>query len=345
MDNFFHAIIHGNLQVQFKDSFSEFPDRIIDQNTIDKYKGELADDSQTPRFIKLSQRTPGAEKVFSDVGKISIRIDVTPKTNGREFALVRDSGMLIISNQSEIKCRLPHLKGFPAHWSGFTAVIECQSTGKGLLRQAESPGHDCIRVSYIREAELHSYADNIFKEIGLWCREQIKNLAEPKLVGGLVNAGPDIAPFLILEQGDSVSDPEEILEPPRGVKGVKGRGGGGGGGGGRGGGGGGGGGSEPNAVPLNIRFTPGPNPTHSVVVTFDRSDDLPTDIKLSAIGEDGEGYLVGIRQATLEGKPLAVENDLIVLPATDQERQEIEILTREPIQDKSFDLRFVRPRQ
>ena len=82
-----------------------------------------------------------------------------------------------------------------------------------------------------------------------------------------------------------------------------------------------------------------------MVVTFDRCDGLPTDAKISAVGEDGEGYLIGIRKATLEGQALEVKNDLISLPATDQERQEIEILTRDPIQDRSFDLRFTRPRQ
>ena len=376
LENFFHAISHGNLQVQFKDSLlKEFPDRIIDKKTISKYQREIADNSQTQRFMRLSQQKVYKEKVFQDVGKISIRIDINQDTRWREFALVRDSGMLIISNQSSIKCKLPHLKGFPAHWAGFTAIIECKSKGKGLLRQAESPGHNCISAEYIRDTELQEYATEQFKEVGLWCREQIRSRAEVESDGESVNAD-ELATILPItgdgkletglgvpdEQGEPVvTVPEKILKAPNQYKkspvkkqveslvedivdddtgypaeeieltGIK---------------------TESKTktkrnvkvVPqrfIGIRFTPGPSPTHSVKATFDRPDGSPTGIELSAIGEDGHRYSIGIREATFEGQPLVVKNDMIALPDTDKERQGIEIFTRDPIQDKSFDLRFV----
>ena len=373
-ENFFHAIIHNNLKVQFKDSLSKFPDRMIDKDTIFKYQQE-ADDSHTQRFMRLSQRKAYKEKVFRDVGKISIRIEINPDTRWREFSLVRDSGMLIISNQSSIKCKLPHLKGFPGHWSGFTAIIECQSEGKGLLRQAESPGHNCISAEYIRDTEQQGYAEEQFKKIGFWCREQIRSLAELGSGGGSVNAD-EIGEYLGIiddgsrENGQVVSDeqsdpvvssPEKILkapikykkapkekeitvlvediidddtgypaeepEPPRTKEKSDTK-------------------TTPKVkvVPQNfvgIRFTPGSSPTHSVMVMFDRPVGSPTAIELSAIGEDGYRYPVGVRKATFEGQTLVVKDDLIALPDTDNERQCIEIFTRDPIQDKSFDLRFV----
>ena len=381
LDNFFHAISHDNLQVQFKDSLlKEFPDRIIDKNTISKYQREIADNSQTQRFMRLSQRKVYKEKVFQDVGKILIRIDINPDTRWREFALVRDSGMLIISNQTSIKCKLPHLKGFPAHWAGFTAIIECKSEGKGLLRQAESPGHNCISAEYVRDTELRGYAKQQFNEIGLWCREQIRGLAELELGSEWVNADELVPYFPItgdgkpeeidqgvpVEQGEPVvSVPEKILKAPKQYKKsrvkkkvetlvedivdddtgypveeieltrIKAK-------------------SKTKTkrnvkvVPqryIGIRFMPGASSTHSVKVTFDRPDGSPTGIELSAIGEDGCRYSIGIREATFEGQPLVVKNDLIALPDTDKERQGIEIFTRDPIQDKSFDLRFVSAEQ
>ena len=314
--------------------------------------------------MRLATRELDAKEDFRDVGSVSIRISVDPNTRRREFALVRDSGMLIISDKSDSKCKLPGLKRFPSHWSGFTAVIDCQSKGRGLLRQAESPGHDCISEDYIRDTDMRAEAADIFKEIGNWCSERIRDLAEPESGGKSVNPY-EIASFIPLlgdsnlqpDQDGSEGQGEPVVSPP--VKDTK----------------------PPNRKPIppkpippkpippkpippkpippkpippkppkpqvvpqrfiSIRFTPGSSPTHSVKVTFDRPDGSPQGIELWAIGEDGKRYSVGVREATFEGQPLEVKNDLVTLPDTDQERQGIEIITRDPVQDKSFTLRFM----
>lgn len=373
MENFFHAIIHGNLQVQFKDSHQdEFPTRTIDKKTSSRYQREIAEDSITYRLMKVSKTIePQAEKSFKNVGDFSLRINVDPNTTRREIGLVRDAGMLITSDKQNM---FPGIKRIPAYWWGFTAIIECRSTGKALLRQAESPRHDHISADYIRDAKIRNDAKEMFKEIGYWCYEEIKKLAEPEPGSESANVD-ELAPYLgidsdtTMETGPEVADstgepvvsePERTFRAPkkptpikivsedtaesiteddtgddseeveRTDKPVK---------------------TQTNkkrkvsVLPqkfIRVRFRTGSNPTHSVIVTFDRPEGEPTKIEMNAIGEDGNRYLMGVRKAVYNGQSLLVKNGMITLPDTDQERQSIEIVTRDPVQDKSFDLRFIR---
>lgn len=373
IENFFHAIIHGNLQVRFKDSAqSGFPARTIDKKTSNKYQRDIAEDSTTYRLMQVSKKKPQEQKTFQDVGDISIRITINPETRWREIGLVRDAGMLITSNRKDM---FPGLKRIPPHWCGFTAIIECQSKGKSFLRQAESPRHDHISTDYIRGAGMRATAEAKFKEIGEWCLEEIRKLAEPDLDSESVNVD-ELAHLLgvggdtTLEAGKKVSDAEDpvVSEPERTFR-------------------------SPNqykkttrkkviedlvdsivdddtaddveeiertdkkinkktdqrrkvrAVPqsfIQVRFRTGSKPTHSVIVTFDCPSGDPSQIELNAIGEDGTRYLMGVSKAVCNGKPLKVKNDLVALPDSAQERQNIEIFTRDPVQDKSFDLRFIK---
>ena len=323
--------------------------------------------------MQVSKKKPLVKKTFQDVGDISIRITINPETRWREIGLVRDAGMLITSDRKNM---FPSLKRIPAHWCGFTAIIECQSKGKSLLRQAESPRHDHISADYIRGADVRASTEEKFKEIGDWCLEEIRKLAEPDLgsesvnvdelaqllgVGGdtTLEAGKEVPD----EDGDPVvSEPEKILRSPNQYKKTivkkaiedlvesivddetaddaeevertdkkidkktdKKR--------------------QVRAVPQSLmqaRFRTGSKATHSVIVSFDYPEGNPSKIELNAIGEDGIRYLMGVSEAVYDNKSLSVENDLIILPNTDQERQSIEIFTRDPVQNKSFDLRFIK---
>ena len=382
LENFFHAIIHGNLQVQFKDSHEgEFPTRTIDKKTSSEYQREIAEDSITYRLMKVSKgsqkvsKGPQAERSFKNVGDFSLRIDVNPNTQKREIGLVRDAGMLITSDKQKM---FPGIKRIPAHWWGFTAIIECQSKGKALLRQAESPRHDHISADYIRDAEIRNDAKEMFKEIGYWCFEEIKKLAEPEPGSESVNVD-ELAPYLGIDSDTTLETDSEVTgsegepvvsEPERTFRGpsqhkkkpakakiviediaesiteddtgddseeVERT-------------------DDPVKTPTNkkrkvrvipqkfirVRFRTGSNPTHSVIVTFDPPSGEPAKIEMNAIGEDGNRYLMGVREAVHNGEPLPVKNDQVTLPDTDQERQSIEIVTRDPVQNKSFDLRFIR---
>ena len=374
IENFFHAIIHGNLQVQFKDSVEvAFPTRTIDKKTSNKYQREIAGDNTTYRLMQVSKKKPEAKNSFQDVGDISIRITINPETRWREIGLVRDAGMLITSDRKNM---FPGLKRIPAHWCGFTAIIECQSKGQSFLRQAESPRHDHISADYIRGVDTWAIAEEKFKEIGDWCLEEIRKLAEPDLGSESVNVDElghllGVGGNTTQESGQKISDadddpvvsePERIFRSPNQFKKAsrkkviedlvdsivdddtaddaeaiertdekinkktnKKR--------------------QVRAIPqsfIRVRFRTGSKPTHSVIVTFDCPEGDPSEIELNAIGEDGSRYLMGISKAVYNGQSLSVKNDLVTLPSTDQERQSIEIFTRDPVQDKSFDLRFIK---
>lgn len=371
--NFFHAIIHGNLQVHFKDSAkSEFPVRTIDQNTSRNYQRIIAEDRLTSRFLQVSKTKPQAERTFQDVGDFLIRIVVNQDARWREIGLVRDAGMLITSNKQNM---FPGIKRIPVHWWGFTAIIECRSRGKSWLRSAESPRHDNISTDYIRDTSIRSIVEERFREIGNWCFEEIRKVAEPETIGETVNAD-EIAPWLGIGSDDVaptegqeadvhgdpvVTVPERAFRPPSRYKKAKvnifedlvedideedtgdvaeevERS------------------DQPvktktkrkrnvQIVPqrlIRVRFRTGSHPTHSVLVTFDPPEGDPSQIEVYTLGEDGVKYVVGIRGVYYKDKDLPFNNNLISLPDTNQERLSIEIRTREPVQDKSFDLRFIK---
>ena len=373
LKNFFHAIIHGNLQVYFKDSAkNEFPARTIDKNTSSKYQRLIAEDNSTFRFLRVSTMKPQASKTFQDVGDILIRVDVNQEARWREIGLVRDAGMLITSNKQKM---FPGIKRIPVHWWGFTVIIECRSKGKSLLRSAESPRHDEISTDYIRDTDMRSLAEERFREIGNWVFEEIRKIAEPDTIGESVNAD-EIAPWLgigsddiipaggqepdvdgdpvvtvpqrtfrspnqykkpkinvfedlveDIDEEDTDDEAEEVERTDKPVeKRTKNR-------------------RNVSVVPqrlMRVRFRTGSHPTHSVLVTFDPPEGDPSQIEVYTLGEDGVKYVVGVRGAYYKGKVLPLKDDLISLPDTSQERLSIEIETREPVQDKSFDLRFIK---
>ena len=151
---------------------------------------------------------PRPKKTFKNVGNFSLRVDVNPNTHRREIGLVRDAGMLISSDKQNM---FPGIKRIPAHWWGFTAIIECQSTGKSLLRQAESPRHDHISADYIRDADIRNDTKEMFREIGYWCYEEIRKLAEPE--SGSESANVDeLAPYLGIDSDTTMETGPEVAD-------------------------------------------------------------------------------------------------------------------------------------
>lgn len=359
LSNYFHAIIHGGLEVNVGDSK-------INANTYKHYLQDIQD-KMVRNYVGVSLQAPVDRFTADDVGEISIRIEVDKETRNKKIALVRDAGMLITTDRKYI---FPKLAMLPTHWWGFTAIIECKSKGEALLRQAESPRHDQISIDNISDEKLRKKAKGLFDEIGRWCYQVIKDFVEPD-PGSDSESVDELAEFLPIEgdesqdtgqdnpnnQGDPiVTNPVQSLRAPwrpkktkskkqnkqptetpgkgdtstyrqgqeKGKKGEK---------------------RKATATPqsfVGVRFRKGSSDAHSVIVAFEQPETTPTKIEMLSVGEDGTKYPMGIRKASVGGESLQVVDDnLFSLPdAKPGERREIEIFTREPVTDKTFSIRF-----
>lgn len=360
LENYFHAIIQGGLEVQIRD-------RIINEKTHGRYLKETRDQS-VRNFAILSLADPVDNYHVPDVGDISIRINIDYEDSKREIALVRDAGMLITTDRKKM---LPKLGLIPKHWWGFTVIIECKSHGQALLKQAESPRHDQISIDFISNEKLHATAKKLFNDIGSWCYGIIKEFAEPDAGEDSDNVS-ELAEFLPLEgdnpndtgheergrQGNpSITKPVQSHRAPRRPKKSRKR--------------------KPNSVVdtpddkgrdvphepegekdkkkrkrvkvspkpqsfTGVRFRKGSHETHSIVVSFDQPESIPARIEVQSIGEDGTSYPMNIIKAISQGRELPVENyNLLSLPQSEPgDRHEMEIFTNNPVLDKAFSIRF-----
>lgn len=351
IDHFFHAIIHGGLE-------AEIAGNMVSRQKINQYGVS----QRTADFIRVSQTTPVAGTDIPDIGRVVLRLQVTG--NRRRIALVRDAGMMITDVPREMK--IPGLVRLPPHWRIFTAIIECRSEGQpSVLRESESPSHTSISTQQISDRHRRNRANVALKELGDWCREQIRVLVEPDASEEIVNAA-GIARYLSIEdkEGDQpgiqegknryveVTVPQQTNRPPpvnyagqgRRVAAQQ-RGGGDdpGPGSGRKGGRKGRGrrGTATRNLPVafaGMRFRPGTRrPTHSLVVTFDNLSETLRNIQLMAAVEDGPDVPIGISEAYVGGRKLPVKHNKITsLPPGASDRRSIEIVTQVPVENKTY---------
>ena len=361
--HFFHAIVHSKLEIAVDED-------TVNANTIDRFL-DLAD-NRTVNFVKVSAIEPVAQTTISDIGDVSIRILVHDESvQDKAVTLVRDAGMMITDDPRAMN--LPGLGRLPSHWHGFTAIIECLSGGEpSLLRESESPEHNRISTDYISDPDRRREAERRLRELGEWSRNQIRRLAEPQLADESDNAS-EMAKYLPIPDDDGlpndiqnsasartemVTTPIQSDRAPRRTPSRRGpistrqtpgnrngesrrdgprrdrrrtqRG----------------HGSNTRQVRTafsNPRFRPGTKkPTHSVVVTIDNPRETLRDIRLIAVGEDGQDVPMGISGASIDGKDIVVENDMVrSLDNGTDERLSIEFTTREPVLNKTFYLRGI----
>ena len=298
-----------------------------------------------------------------------MRIEVSDDLSDRrrEIALVRDAGMMITNN-----LRLRGLGRLPTHWRGFTVIVECLSRGEpSLLRDAESPRHDDISTGYIPDPDRQKEAEQRFEELGRWCYDRIRERAEIQSSEDTENAN-ELAKYLELpgaegenadnrpdgSQAEIVTVPIQSNRAPRRSRRSSGtrakrevlgqgtddfkrtegtnkerrsnqrrRS----------------GAANVSTQFVGLRFQPGgQSPTHSVTVAFDNPGQALQDIRLVAIGEDGQDVDMGVREAIVNGNSLAVSNDTVrSLNGNDAERWVVEFVTTVPVANKTFYLKGV----
>ena len=353
VDHFFHAIIHGGLE-------AEIAGNVVSREKINQY----AVSSRTADFIRVSQTPPVAETNIPDIGRVVLRLQVTG--NRRRIALVRDAGMMITDVPRDMK--IPGLGRLPPHWRIFTAIIECRSEGQpSVLRESESPSHTSISTQQISDRRRRNRANAALKELGTWCREQIRAQVEPASSEDIVNAS-GIARYLSIEdkEGDprgiqegkdrevEVTFPQQTNRPPpvsyagQGRRAAAQRR---------------GGGDDTGPGPdqdrkrggksrrrrgtqagnlpvafANMRFRPGTRrPTHSLVVTFDNLPETLRNVQLMAAVEDGPDVPIGISEAYAGGRKLPVKhNKISSLPPGASDRRSIEFITQVPVENKTY---------
>ena len=360
--HFFHAVVQRKLEVVVGS-------KIVKSSNVEEFANPR--DRKTRNFIRVSGLEPYAKQNIPEIGEVTIRIQVHEDEPGkREIALVRDAGMMITDRPGDMSLR--GLGRIPQHWKGFTAIIECLSKGEqSLLRDAESPRHDSISTDYITDRDRQKKAAEQLEELGRWCRDRIAELVEPSL-SDEDNAG-EVAKYLPLEEdGEQEQDshisqrgkypvittpPYQSTRPPARVRlrgsgprnksVVPGQG-----------------NADPGgnkditrrrrtgrrrsyreeSVPTafaNLRFQQsGDDSTHSVVVSFTNPKEILENVQLVAIGEDGAEVPIGLREASMDGQSLPVNQDSIQrIDGGDASRISVEFKTREPIINKTFDIK------
>ena len=363
IDNYFHAIVHGNLVVSVNG------EEVNGNNISEKYNalatGEKS--SSTMNFIRVSQTSPVATGHFGGIGEVILRIAVydDQKTKCREIALVRDSGMMITNRPGNMSLGLGRI---PSLWRGFTAIIECKSdpNESSYIRDSESPKHDRLSVDYIEDPARKRDARNRLSDLGQWVRDRIEESAGFQAMES-DDYVDELARYLPIYDGDNGKPGDEekpasvSITAPRQSRATGGgagltvgehggtrggrrrprrRGGSGGTGGSGGGGGTTGTGRRPPQSQVNrIRVQPVRGETHWVTASFDNPGQTLSEVQLVAVGEDGAEHPLRICQAQSNGAPLAVSNGAISsLPNTGEARYQLTINTVEPVAGKTFRL-------
>lgn len=364
IENYFHAIVHGNLVLAFGDR--EVNPSNIGQLYTTRTYGDRA--SRTVNFIRVSQMGPVAKQTFDGIGEVALRVLVheDPKSKVREIALVRDSGMLITDRANDMALRLGRI---PPAWSGFTAIIECKSNPgeSSFIRDSESPKHDRLSVDYIEDPARKRLARVALHEVGAWVRQQMQELAGP------AETGPDdvldeFSSFLGVPDQNREADPDKPADVViTGLKQANNPGGGAGlyagdlgarrrnrgrtSGGNRGGGDVSGGreggsgntgnrGGQRRTRVGGVRVRPaGGTATHSLVVTFDNPGAALQNVELVSVGEDGAESHINTLEARSGTEPINLISGVMnELPIQDGERYRLEVRTVEPITSKTFRL-------
>ena len=357
IDNYFHAIVMGNLIVKVGNA------EVSSDNIGKEFNGAQP---RTANFIRVSKMAPVAQERFTGIGTVKLRILVHDdlRSKAREIALVRDSGMMITAERRDMDIGLANI---PQIWRGFTAIIECISEPgeSSYIRDSESPKHDELSVDYIEDTDRRKDASNALHEMGRWVRQRIENEAGLETPDS-EDYVDELAKYFPIYDEDgkpgNADKPGHVgISAPRqsrntgggagllaGEHGAR-RGGqrrpknpgGSGGSGGRSGGSGQTGANRrpPVSRVSGIRVQPVRNETHWVIAAFDNPGQDLSEVRLVAVGEDGAEHSLTIQQAKSGDVEVEVTNGAIrSLPDTGEARYQLEIKANEPVLGKTFRL-------
>ena len=137
----------------------------------------------------FEQRIPGVGNV-----RLHVRCE-EPGTKPIMF-LVRGAGLVLTRNVSDMgPARPPVVDTNLVPYTAVLHVTEPQEGDTGWLRESETPAHDRISTSLIREPKSQAEANRRLKEMGQWAADMIKGVAGRTSAGTSRNA-IELAHFL-----------------------------------------------------------------------------------------------------------------------------------------------------
>ena len=352
--HFFHAVLRQTLEVTIGQT-------VVNYESIEAIAE--SGDERTQRLLAVSRTDPLAQTRIEGIGKVNLYIQLHPddRVRYKEIALVRDAGMMLTDNRSEMG--MPRIKNLPSSLRSFTSIVECLSEGEpSMLRRCESPEHKRISEDYIENKKERPQARAALNTLGAWIRATLQEHAAYRDQGE--TKVDELAQYLNkpmagrVELDGSGTEGEEYFgepyqslrsrkpdisrEPRPGPKPDP---------------------NDPRPKPIDPR-PPGPTPepgpitvrrpgnfanlrfqagrqhsTHSVRVTFDNPGRDLREITLIASGDEGQETQMGIREASVGGRKLPVHHGKIAsLPQQPQTntRVTLEIVTREPTINRAF---------
>ena len=365
IENFFHGIVKGKL-------IFDIEGKAINSDSIRRrWIDELSDlQSETVNFMRVSTSPPVDTCHIDGIGEVNLYLETSDddEDNRREIALVRDSGMLITNQLTDMN--LPGMKrhsSLPRNLKGFTAIIECLSHGNdSLVKDAETANHTAVRVDTIEDMARRKFAEKQLGRLGRWVKQQLQERARREVVARVENADElnDLVSLIgdAISSGDQTIPPTDhlITQPHEVASGVtasalrRGR--------------------RSKTIELadepddnqeteekqhdkrkrqkrttrrkrNTRSLPNPfaglrfvrtsnDATHEISAIFDSPSEALRGVRLMSISEDGSESVVGLKnQVEINGKKATVKNNAVRLiePVASQTRVVIKFDTQEPV--------------
>ena len=220
VENFFHAIHIGNLDVMIEPEDSQSHSALyeINQNTLNDWFFQLGSDDTDDDAVDDDNISVEQARIFWDITNSSEIVEETQDTDlghcrlwirveeglPSRVALIRQTGMLITTQQRNLM-RFPGYREFAA-----VCVFE-DPDGNELLRQMENPKHDQFEPDRLPDEERER-GRRALKRITNWIRTSLKKHAGPP-EGGKKTVLSELSTYLPdYQPSDHFEDSEENVE-------------------------------------------------------------------------------------------------------------------------------------
>ena len=136
--------------------------------------------------MNLSVAAPDYSRDFNYVGRVNLYLGTYPNDGSSkrhtDIALVRDIGMVILSEKTKLRKAFWPGNTVGSTWSSFTLLIEVLNPKgeQSWLRAIETPAHDDVSYELIKDlTERKKARHTLQKEVGSWVWSVLKRKCAP----------------------------------------------------------------------------------------------------------------------------------------------------------------------